>query len=108
LELARNEIARIGFRPFEGLFLAYQAEAQRRAGQIEEAVRTAERGIEAARNFGYPLGEAWAYRAKGRALSAMESVSEAQAALAESIRVFTMIGAQHEVERTEGDVAVRV
>jgi class 3 adenylate cyclase/tetratricopeptide (TPR) repeat protein len=103
LERAREEISRIGFRPFEGLFLAYLSEAQRRAGRIHDALATADHAIEASRRFRYPLGEGWAQRARGGALAALQRTSDAEPARNEAIRIFTALGARHEVSRTLGD-----
>ena len=100
LEDSQKEIATIGFRPFEGLFLAYLAEAQTGAGLTELALSTAELGIEAARRFNYPLGEGWARRAWAHAAAAEGRLADADAAAEEAKRVFTRIGARFEADRT--------
>ena len=100
LEESQKEIATIGFRPFEGLFLAYLAEAQTGAGLTELALSTAELGIEAARRFNYPLGEGWARRAWAHAAAAEGRLADADAAAEEAKRVFTRIGARFEADRT--------
>ena len=100
LERANEEMSRIGFRPFEGLFLAYLSEALRAAGEIERAIRVARAGIEAAVKFHYPLGEAWAHRALGRWLALAGHATEAQSEIDAAIAMFHAIGSHHEARRT--------
>ena len=102
LQAASQEAGRIGYHPWHGLFLAYLSEAQRKSGTIADALTTADRGIEVARAYRYPLGEAWALRARGRALAALQRPDEAQVAVGSAIEIFTSLGARHEVARSDG------
>ena len=99
LEDAQKEISKIGFRPFESLFLAFLAEAQIAAEQVAKALATAEQGIDAAQQFRYPLGEGWARRAWARAAAAAGMAVEAKSAAEEAFSVFTRIGAHSEADR---------
>jgi class 3 adenylate cyclase/tetratricopeptide (TPR) repeat protein len=101
LEQASEEIARIGFRPFECLFLAYLSEGLRGARDFERATRVAEEGIEAAKRFRYPLGEAWARRALGRALVAAARVDEGHREIATAAQMFQSLGSQYEADRCQ-------
>jgi tetratricopeptide (TPR) repeat protein len=102
LQAASDEVNRIGFQVWHSLFLAYLSEAQRKVGSVADAMTTAERSLEVARAYRYPLAEAWALRARGRALLASQRPDEAQVAVASAIEVFTRLGARHEVARSNG------
>ncbi|MGI9423986.1 MAG: AAA family ATPase [Hyphomicrobiaceae bacterium] len=97
LETAQREMKSIGFRPFEGLFLAFLSEAQRQTDNTELALVTAVKGIEAATKFHYPLGEGWARRAWGRAAIALGRAVDGEAAILEADKIFDRIGARHEM-----------
>jgi tetratricopeptide (TPR) repeat protein len=92
-EAAIEEIRNIGFRPFQSLFLAYQAEALRRAGALDEARLSASLALDAAASWPYPLGEAWGWRALGRAHAAMRETALAQEAEGMADALFDRIGA---------------
>ncbi len=97
LEAAVRAMEQIGFRPFESLFLAYLSEAQRELGDARQARATAERAVEAAGRWSYPLGEAWARRALGRAEAQLDSPVQAEKSLAAAQAVFRTIGAVREI-----------
>lgn len=101
LEQASEEISRIGFRPFEALFLAYLSEALRSAGNVERAMRVAREGIEAAKRFRYPLGEAWAHRALARAFFECGRPDEGQREIAGAAQMFHGMGSQFETNRSQ-------
>jgi class 3 adenylate cyclase/tetratricopeptide (TPR) repeat protein len=101
LEQASEQISRIGFRPFDGLFLAYLSEALRAARQVERAMQVAREGIEAAKRFHYPFGEAWAHRALGRALVAAARIDEGRDEIAIAAGMFESMGSQYESDRCE-------
>ena len=98
LEEAVAAIEQIGFRPFESLFLAYLAEAQRLLGDFAAARNSAERAVKVAESWSYPLGEAWARRALGRTERSMESGDRGEGALLRAERIFRAIGARHELD----------
>jgi class 3 adenylate cyclase/tetratricopeptide (TPR) repeat protein len=102
LQAASDEVRRIGFQVWHSLFLAYLSEAQRKDGSVADALATAERSLEVARAYRYPLAEAWALRARGRALAALQQPDEAQVAVGSAIEIFTSLGALHEVARSNG------
>jgi tetratricopeptide (TPR) repeat protein len=101
LEQASEEISRIGFRPFVALFLAYLSEALRAARNAERAMQAAREGIEAAKRFRYPFGEAWAHRALGRALVAAARVDEGYREIAAAAEMFQAMGSQYETDRCQ-------
>jgi class 3 adenylate cyclase/tetratricopeptide (TPR) repeat protein len=94
LQRAVVAIAQIGFRPFESLFLAYLSEAERELGEVDRARSTAQRAIEVAETWSYPLGEAWARRALARAETQHADGAPDLAGAAQEI--FRRIGAVHE------------
>jgi class 3 adenylate cyclase/tetratricopeptide (TPR) repeat protein len=100
LQEAVISVERIGFRPFESLFLAYLAEAQRLLGDAAAAKRSAERAIKAAEAWAYPLGEAWARRALGRIADGAGPAADREASLQSAERIFQAIDARHELGRT--------
>jgi class 3 adenylate cyclase/tetratricopeptide (TPR) repeat protein len=100
LQAASDEVGRIGFQVWHSLFLAYLSEAQRKIGSVVDALATAERSLEVARAYRYPLAEAWALRARGRALAALQRPDEARVAVGSAIEIFASLGAQHEVARS--------
>jgi tetratricopeptide (TPR) repeat protein len=100
LQAASEEVSRIGFQVWHSLFLAYLSEAQRKVGSVDDALATAERSIVVARAHHYPLAEAWALRARGRALVLLQRPDEAQAAIGSAIEIFTRLGSRHEVARS--------
>jgi tetratricopeptide (TPR) repeat protein len=102
LQAATEEVNRVGFQAWHSLFLAYLSEAERKVGSVADALATAERGLEVARACRYPLAEAWALRARGRALAALQRPDEAQAAVGSAIEIFASLGARHEVARSDG------
>jgi tetratricopeptide (TPR) repeat protein len=93
-EAAIDSIRSIGFRPFQSLFLAYQAEAQRRAGALDAARASAHLALDAAASWPYPLGEAWGWRALGRAHAAMGEAASAKEAEGKAATMFAGLGAQ--------------
>jgi hypothetical protein len=99
LKIASAETSKLGCRPFEGLFLAYLAEAELRAGRIGEACATARQGVSAAVGFSYLYAEAWAHRALAHALAASANESEAAAAANNAAQLFERVGAMHELDR---------
>jgi class 3 adenylate cyclase/tetratricopeptide (TPR) repeat protein len=96
-DAAVDSIRSIGFRPFQSLFLAYQAEAQRRGGDADAALASASLSLEAAATWPYPLGEAWGWRALGRAQAALGETAMAQEAEAKAHAIFSRLGATHEL-----------
>ncbi|MEO5882774.1 MAG: AAA family ATPase [Caldimonas sp.] len=98
LEEAVASIEQIGFRPFESLFLAYLAEAQRLLGDVASARQSAERAIKVAERWSYPLGEAWARRSLGR-IESDDAAGADEGLLQSAERIFQAIGARHELAR---------
>jgi hypothetical protein len=100
LQSATEEVNRVGFQAWHGLFLAYLSEAERKVGAVADALATAQRSLDVARACRYPLAEAWALRARGRALAALKRPDEAKAAVGSAIEIFAGLGARHEVARS--------
>jgi hypothetical protein len=55
-----------------------------------------------ARAYRYLIAEAWALRACGRTLVALQRPDEAQVAVGSAVEIFASLGARHEVARSNG------
>ncbi len=72
--------------------------AQRLLGDVATARQSAERAVEVAEKWSYPLGEAWARRSLGRIESA-DAAGVDEGSLQSAERIFQAIGARHELAR---------
>jgi tetratricopeptide (TPR) repeat protein len=101
LEEAIARSAAFGFRPQQGLFSAWLAEAQLDAGNAQRARELAAAALQLTREVSFPYGIGMALRAAGRvALVAGDPVA-GHAALNDALETFAAIPARDEVRRTE-------
>ncbi|MBI3624638.1 MAG: AAA family ATPase [Candidatus Rokubacteria bacterium] len=105
LESSLQQLARFGFRQFQGWFTIFLSECYLGTGQIEKAQDLAVRGLEFARDAKYRYVVGWAQRTLGRISRARGAFSEAATQLNAALETFASTQARYDLARTHLDLA---
>jgi class 3 adenylate cyclase/tetratricopeptide (TPR) repeat protein len=105
LDEAVAAMARFRLRQNHGWFLAFLAEAHRRAGDPERARQLAAEALTVSRQARFPFAVGWALRVLGRCAQERGALADAQPHFDEALATFERIGARLEAARTHLDLA---
>jgi len=105
LERAVEQFGQFDFRPLQGLFTIFLAEAYLLAADVEKARVLALRGLDVTVNAKYGYGVGWAQRALGRISRARGAFSEAATQLNDALDTFAATQARYDLGRTHLDLA---
>lgn len=105
LERAVEQIGQFEFRPLQGWFTAFLAEAWLARGELERARAQATRALELTRDAQFVYGSGWAQRTLGRIATAEGAHAEARRYLDQAGATFESLHARYDVARTRLDLA---
>ncbi len=105
LEAAVTQFGQYEFRPLEGWFTIFLAEAHLLKGDVEKARALALQGLALTGDTRSRYGIGCAHRALGRIARASGAPSEAEGHFTEALATFESIQARYEVGRTHLDLA---
>jgi tetratricopeptide (TPR) repeat protein len=108
LDHAVKLLAQFGYRPFQGWFTAFLAEAHRLDGQPELARDVARKSLQIAADSRVRVAEGWARLALGRIAIGAGAHGEAEEHLREALATFVAVHSRYELGRTQMDLAVAV
>jgi tetratricopeptide (TPR) repeat protein len=101
-------LAQLGYRPLQGWFTAFLAEAYRLEGQPELARNAARKGLQVAADSRVRVAEGWARLGLGRIAIGAGAHAEAEEHLREARAAFEAVHSRYELGRTGMDLAVAV
>ena len=107
IPLLERSVQRLGefhYRPFQGWFSVFLAEAVRRERRLERARDLAMQGLVITRDADFRTGVGWAQQILGRIARDRGALDEAQAHLAAARETFTSIHSRYELGRTHLDL----
>ena len=105
LERAAGQFGRFGYRPLQGWFTAFLADAYRIGGQLDVAREVATKALQIATDSRVRIATGWARRSLGRIANATGAHEEAEAHLREALKTFASTQTRSEMGRTEMDLA---
>ena len=105
LERSVEQLARFRYRPFQGWFSVFLAEACRRERRLERAEDLALQGLVITRDANFRTGFGWAQQALGRIAESRGAFAEAEARLTAARETFTATRSRYELARTYLDLA---
>jgi transcriptional regulator with AAA-type ATPase domain/tetratricopeptide (TPR) repeat protein len=108
LDHAVKLLAQLGYRPLQGWFTAFLAEAYRLEGQPELARNAARKGLQVAADSRVRVAEGWARLGLGRIAIGAGAHAEAEEHLREARAAFEAVHSRYELGRTGMDLAVAV
>jgi tetratricopeptide (TPR) repeat protein len=106
LEQVAAEFSRFGYRPLQGWFTAFLAEAYRIGGQFDVAREVATKSMQIATDSNVRVAIGWARLSLGRIANAMRVHAEAESHLRTALDTFAGIQSKYEMGRTQMDLAV--
>ncbi|MGH7303510.1 MAG: ATP-binding protein, partial [Candidatus Rokuibacteriota bacterium] len=98
--------AQFGYRPLQGWFTAFLAEAYRLEGQPELARDAARKSLQIATDARVRVAEGWARLVLGRIAIGAGAHGEAEEHLREALAAFDAVHSRYEMARTQVDLAV--
>ncbi len=105
LEDARHQASQYRSRQVQSWFAVFLIEAYLADGQIVRAHELALQGFAMSRDIGFPMGIGLTQRVLGRIAHARGNLPEAENCLQAALTIFAAIEAQHELARTQFDLA---
>jgi tetratricopeptide (TPR) repeat protein len=105
LERAAGQFGRFGYRPLQGWFTAFLAEAYRSSGQLDVAREVATKALQIATDSGVRVATGWARLSLGRIANATGAHAEAESHLKAALRTFASTQSRSEMGRTQMDLA---
>ena len=106
LERAAGQFGRFGYRPFQGWFTAFLAEAYRIGGQLDLARDVALKSLQIATDARVQVATGWARLSLGRIANAECAHAEAEGHLKDALGTFASIQSRYETGRTQMDLAI--
>ena len=91
LERAAGQFGRFGYRPLQGWFTAFLAEAYRISGQLDVARELAAQALQIATDSRVRVATGWAHLSLGRIANATRAHAEAEAHLKVALDTFASI-----------------
>jgi tetratricopeptide (TPR) repeat protein len=105
LERAAGQFGRFGYRPLQGWFTAFLAEAYRSSGQLDVAREVATKALQIATDSRVRVATGWARLSLGRIANATGAHAEAESHLKAALRTFASTQSRSEMGRTQMDLA---
>jgi tetratricopeptide (TPR) repeat protein len=99
-------LGQFGYRPLQGWFLAFLAEAHRLEGQLDLARDVANKSLQIAADAQVRVAEGWARLALGRIAIDAGAHAEAEAHLEAARASFEAVHSRYELARTQMELAV--
>lgn len=105
LERAAGQFGRFGYRPLQGWFTAFLAEAYRISGQLDVAREVATKALQIATDSRMRVAIGWARLSLGRIAIATGAHAEAETHLKAALRNFASTQSRSEMGRTQMGLA---
>jgi DNA-binding NtrC family response regulator/tetratricopeptide (TPR) repeat protein len=106
LEQVAAQFSRFGYRPLQGWFTAFLAEAYRISGQFDVAREVATKSLQIATDSQVGVATGWARLSLGRIANATRAHAEAESHLKTALDTFAGIQSRYEMGRTQMDLAI--
>jgi tetratricopeptide (TPR) repeat protein len=106
LERAMQRLGEFRYRPFQGWFAVFLAEALRQGQELEKALDVVQQGLVISRDSGFQIGVGWAQQVLARIAHQRGNVIAATAYLAQARETFTALHSRYELGRTSSDMAL--
>jgi transcriptional regulator with AAA-type ATPase domain/tetratricopeptide (TPR) repeat protein/ABC-type dipeptide/oligopeptide/nickel transport system ATPase component len=105
LERAAKQFGQWGYRPYQGWFSAFLAEAYRLKGELDQAWEVASKALQIGSDSQVWVVMGWARHSLGRIAHGRGALSEAAKQLDEALRIFETIQSRYETGCTHMDLA---